>query len=119
MMDELKKKAKMEVIAELLGLSENMMGDDLSGHMDSAKKVTVAAPDEESLAEGLDVAKDAIEGEDDIMKEATSEMMSDMEPSLEMDEDSDEEEDDEDMKMFGRKGPKQRQRSKFNMFGED
>lgn len=65
-------KAKLDVIKELLEMAQSAMADGVKSDMDSlispkeAAAVKVTAPDEESLAEGLDVAKDMIspEGED-------------------------------------------------------
>lgn len=121
-MDDLKQRAKMEIIMELLGMSEGMMGEDLGSFLSKPKEVTVAAKDDDALVEGLDAAKDVVKGDDDIMKEAASAMLSDMDSddvdTPEHDEDE-LEEDEDDMRMFGSKEPKVKQKSKFNMLGED
>lgn len=53
--DELE--AKKSVVDEMEGLADQAMAGKLKG----LKKVTVAAPDEESLEEGLEVAKKKVE----------------------------------------------------------
>lgn len=53
--------AKMNMLKDLRKMAGNMMGEDLKGKMDGMKKVTVAAPDEESLKAGLDKAKEVVE----------------------------------------------------------
>lgn len=78
MMDELKKmmakkgqpekmddsaiQAKLDVIKELLEMAHSAMGNKMKGDMDEMHKVSVMAPDQEGLEEGLDVAHDALEG---------------------------------------------------------
>lgn len=120
MMDDKKLKAKMEVIMELLGMSEDAIGEDLKSHMDGMKEVTVAAPDEEGLAKGLDMAKEVVDS-DEIVAEAASEMLEDK--GEEMEDESDEMEDseeDDELAIFGSKpAKKQKMKSKFNMLGED
>lgn len=54
--DENVKSAKMQAIQELMQVLEGMMGEDI----DSMRKVTVAAPSEEGLEEGLDKAKEIV-----------------------------------------------------------
>ena len=113
-------RAKMEIIKELLGFSEDAMGEDLKSYLSKPQEVTVAADDEESLSEGLEVAKDMVDS-DESMKDAAKEMLADH--SLEMDDDNDEdEEEDDDMSIFGKSSKlskKDRMKSKFNMLGED
>ena len=76
MMDELKKmmakkkhdgemsaeeqQAKMDVIMELMEMAQGEMGSRVKSGMDDMKKVTVAAPDSESLEEGLEAAQDVV-----------------------------------------------------------
>lgn len=50
-------KAKMDVLEKLKKDMQDLMGDNMQSGL---KKVTVAAPDEESLGEGLDKARDII-----------------------------------------------------------
>lgn len=55
--------AKMEVIKELMSEMVEAMGGSVKsglGDLGALKKVTVAAPDEESLDEGLEVAQDLV-----------------------------------------------------------
>lgn len=56
-MSDAEKQAKMEAVKGMDDLASSMMGDKLH----SLKKVSVASPDEEGLAEGLDVAKGMVE----------------------------------------------------------
>jgi hypothetical protein len=58
-MDPEYKTAKMGVLKSLHGEMGKMMGEDVKG----LKKVTVAAPDKESLKAGLEKAEDLVEGE--------------------------------------------------------
>lgn len=61
-MDPARKEAKMNMLQSLRDHMSGMMGDDLkSGKMHS---VEVAAPDKESLAHGLDTAKDLLADHD-------------------------------------------------------
>lgn len=55
---EMKKDAKLSVLKKLKGEMSEMMGEGIKGGM--VKKVTVAAPDEKSLKEGLDKAKELL-----------------------------------------------------------
>lgn len=54
--------AKMDVLKEMLSMLHGEMGSKLKGNMDEMRKVSVMAPDKESLSEGLDKAK-ALVGE--------------------------------------------------------
>ncbi len=80
--------AKMDVLQELLEFASKHAGDDIVGKL---KKVTVAAPSEQGLKEGLVKAKDMVEDmpEEDEMSPMDM-MMADKE-----DEESEEEEEDE------------------------
>jgi rRNA maturation endonuclease Nob1 len=55
-MDPMEKNAKLGVLKEIKDMASKKMGEDVAG----LKKVTVAAPDEKSLEEGLDKAKDLV-----------------------------------------------------------
>lgn len=57
---DMKGVAKLKVLKHLKDMASQMMGDDLKGGMDGMKKVTVAAPDEAGLKEGLDKAKEVV-----------------------------------------------------------
>jgi hypothetical protein len=61
-MDPMKKKAKIELVEELRSMAEDMMKQDLTGHMDGLKKVTVASDSKEGLKEGLEKAEHIVEG---------------------------------------------------------
>lgn len=54
-------KAKRDVLSDLHGQASDMMGDKLAG----LKKVSVAAPDKEGLAAGLEKAGELLESEED------------------------------------------------------
>lgn len=68
--------AKIQVLEELRELAMSMMGDKMKKHLSPAEKmqeVTVAAPDKESLSEGLELAQEVLpempeESEDDDME---------------------------------------------------
>lgn len=53
--------AKMDVLQELMDMCKDKMGQSVKSGMDEMNKVTVAAPDKESLALGLDKAKQIAE----------------------------------------------------------
>ncbi len=57
--------AKMQVLEELREMAMSMMGDKMKSKlspMEEMKKVTVAAPDEAGLEEGLEMASEVIPG---------------------------------------------------------
>lgn len=58
------KAAKMSMLKALKDEMAGMMKGDLEGH--AMKKVSVAAPDNDALVKGLDVAKEAVSGDDDL-----------------------------------------------------
>jgi hypothetical protein len=66
-MDPTEKKAKMDVLGEIRDLATKDMGDEVRG----LKKVTVAADSEKGVMEGLNKAKDVIEGKLDDAKTAS------------------------------------------------
>ncbi len=102
--------AKMDVIKELLDMAQKAMGDGVKGEMDSLKKVSVMAPDDESLSEGLDLAKDLTAG--DAPAEGSEDMPSDEMPTEEMSlsedstEDKKEDSDDEFPNIFAQRREK-------------
>lgn len=57
-MTDMEKQAKMDVLKELLGIAHGEMGSRVKSGMDEMQKVTVAAPDKQSLLAGLDKAKE-------------------------------------------------------------
>jgi hypothetical protein len=63
------KSAKLGVLKDLHKTMGDMMGDDVKG----VKKVTVAAPDKESLKAGLEKAEDLVDAEVPEMEEAEEE----------------------------------------------
>lgn len=78
-MDEKSIQAKMDMLMELLGVSEEMLKGKSKMGLDEAKamKVAVMAKDKEGLKQGLEKAEDILEGE-----------MPEMEESEEMEEES-------------------------------
>jgi hypothetical protein len=64
--NEDKKNAKLGALKELRNSMSEMMQGDLKGRMN---KVTVAAPDKESLEQGLDKAKEIVSGEEPVSEE--------------------------------------------------
>lgn len=78
-------KAKYEMLKALRKEAMNMMGDDISDEMGDMQKVTVAAPDEESLMEGLETAEDLLKDKMPMMAEGDMEE-SDLEDEGEMSE---------------------------------
>lgn len=95
-MDEKSMEAKKETLMELIEMMSKLAGEEVSEGM---QKVTVAAPDKESLMEGLDKAEEVVEEApemEDMMPE-DEEMMDDEEGM--MDEDEEEDEDKKMMKM--------------------
>jgi hypothetical protein len=82
--DDMKKESKIKAIKEMRAAASDMMGGDIKDGIEGMKKVTVAAPDKESLAEGLDKAKEMLpkveemaeETEESPEEEASEESMS-------------------------------------------
>lgn len=60
-MDDQAKQAKMEVLQELMQMCQEAMGNNVKSGMDEMKKVSVMAPDKESLLEGLEKAEEVVE----------------------------------------------------------
>lgn len=94
-MDKASVQAKMDVIQELLEMAQEAMAGKVKGGMDEMQKVSVMAPDKESLSEGLDMAKmiagdeeepEAGESEEHEMSESPSEDM----PSMSMESEEEE-----------------------------
>lgn len=80
-MQDMKTQAKIDVLKELMQMAKEAMRDKTKSGMDemrSAQKVTVAAPDKESLLMGLEKAEDVLEGEMPEMEDSSEEK-----PSLE------------------------------------
>lgn len=86
--------AKMEVLQELMEMCQQKMGSDVKNGMDEMQKVTVAAPDQESLLEGLEKAHEIAENP---AVEALAETS-----DKEDEDDTDDLEDDEDDSIFAR-----------------
>lgn len=113
------KKAKMEVVMELLQMAQEAMGDNVKNGLDGMQKVEVMAPNKAKLSEGLDMASDIVDkGPEALMeheKEETPEEEKVETPEMEMAEEkagveSEHEEDEEDSKKKPKKKPL------FNMF---
>ena len=84
-MDSMRKQAKLDLLKDLrkmaMGMINSGEGEEMPGHM---QKVMVAAKDKEGLEEGLDKAKEVLEGSEDLMEDSEDSEM----PELESDEDS-------------------------------
>jgi hypothetical protein len=92
--DPIEKDAKLSAIKNMRKMAGDMMADD----MQNMKKVTVAAPDEESLKKGLEKAKEVVgslpehemsETPEDEMTEAPQEEMDEVVEACETPEDID------------------------------
>lgn len=85
-LDPIEKDAKLSAIKNMRKMAGDMMADD----MKSMKKVTVAAPDQESLEAGLEKAKDVVEDmPEDMMEESPEDEMSEVVEACETPEDID------------------------------
>lgn len=111
------KKAKMEVIMELLQMAQDAMGDNVKHGLDGMQKVEVMAPDKEKLSEGLDMASDLIQKTPESLMEHEKEEKPEEEcetPEMEASEEKagveSEYEDEKDSKKKSKKKPL------FNMF---
>jgi len=80
MMSDVEKKAKMEVIKELLEYAMDLSGENVSNGM---QELTIAAPDKKGIMEGMETAEDMME---EMPKESAM---------PEMDEEDEEDEDEE------------------------
>jgi hypothetical protein len=65
-LDPNEKDASMSVLKQIHDLAMKSMGDDVTGGL---KQVTVAAPDDKGVGEGLDLAKGLVGGKGDESKE--------------------------------------------------
>lgn len=80
-------KAKLEVLEELRDMAMSMMGDKVKSKLsplEEMKKVTVAAPDQEGLEEGLEAAQELVpeiesEEDEDMSVEELDAMIRDLE----------------------------------------
>lgn len=76
--------AKMDVLMELMELAKSEMGKKVKSGMDEMQKVTVAAPDAESLEKGLETAQELVPQMEEASEEA--EEMSEEEETPEQEE---------------------------------
>jgi hypothetical protein len=96
--------AKMDVLKELMESCKAKLGDNVKSGMDEMQKVTVAAPDKEALALGLDKAKELTQSQPSMLdsleelSETSNEEESENKESLESPE-----EEEEDISMFAKK----------------
>lgn len=105
-LSEQEMEAKMDVLRELLQMAQSAMGDKVKGGMDEMQKVSVMAPDSESLEAGLEMAKE-VASEAPEMEEKVEDISPSESPKEEAQEESSEEESDSDDSLFGkRKGPR-------------
>lgn len=61
---DMESEAKMAVLEELRDLVMELMRGKYSDKMGDMKEISVAAPDQEGLSKGLDMAKELMEGRD-------------------------------------------------------
>lgn len=108
------KEAKMEVLMELLQMAQDAMGSQVKSGMDEMQKVSVMAPDKESLSEGLEMAQEVLPE----VEEASEESEIPAAPSEELEMAKDEDESEEN--MFSKREPKEKvKKSLFSMNDED
>jgi len=88
--DEDKKMAKMKALKELRSAMSGMDGEGIGKAM-SMKKVTVAAPDDAKLKEGLDKAKEIVDAKPEEMMEDEMDESPEMEASESPEEENKEE----------------------------
>lgn len=69
-MSDTEVQAKLDVLQELMDMCHSELGGRVKNGMDEMKKVSVMAPDSDSLEEGLDKAKELVGGGE--MPDATS-----------------------------------------------
>ncbi len=116
-MDKHAMQAKMDVIQELLDMAHEAMAGKVKGGMDEMQKVSVMAPDKESLSEGLELAQEITEPEEDESEESS--------PDVESSEESESplmsiEAEEESSSPFMKKSASQEKRKKmFSMDDED
>lgn len=106
-MSPAQRQAKMDVLKELMDMAQDEMGKKVKTGMDELHKVTVAAPDAESLTEGLKIAENILPEENinpEVEELTPSEDTIVSEPEvLEATETISADEDDEDDDIFSRK----------------
>lgn len=75
-MDEGEAGAKSEMLMELIKMASSAAGDDIKKGLDgNMQEVTVSAPDEEGLKEGLEMAEDVVEdGPESLMPDTLGDM---------------------------------------------
>lgn len=127
-MSEDAKKAKMEVIMELMESMKELMAEGVHKGMSEMKapkhvqEVSVMAPDQEGLEEGLDMAKEVIESEEGPEHESledVAEMVADKSPSMVDTNKPEMEEEDEEESMFGKSKKEAPKKKMFNMFDDE
>jgi len=72
-LSDTEREAKMSVLEDL----RKMMEDEMGGHLDGLKKVTVASPDQHGLEKGLETAQDLISHAKDSKETDMSDMLGD------------------------------------------
>lgn len=88
-MSEEEIKAKLEVVQELMNEMLTSMGNGVKSHLDGMQQVSVAAPNADLLAEGLDKAKEIVPQIDDAEEslESPDEKSAELkDPSVELEE---------------------------------
>lgn len=120
-MDDKEVQAKMDVIKELLSMAHSAMGSKVKGDMDGLQKVSVMAPDKESLADGLDLAQELTESPEDEADESPEEQKHEEDAGLELHEQTPEEDEEDSMSPFMKKSskPSEKRKKLFSMDDED
>lgn len=101
-MDQAAIEAKLDVIKELMQMAQATMAGKVKGGLDEMHKVTVMAPDQEGLAEGLDKAEDVVDEAPEMESDEASPEVEGMSALMDKNDEPEEEEN-----LFARKRSKQ------------
>lgn len=117
-MSEQSAKAKLEIVKELMDEMMALLGGDVKSGLDELKKpvqqVTVAAPNEELLEEGLEKAQELVPKMSDMAMESEDDDMEHMGKMAKME---DEEEDDEPTDLYSMMQNKLKKKKSRQMIG--
>jgi hypothetical protein len=95
--------AKMEVLQELMDMCKDKIGNSVKSGMDEMQKVTVAAPDTESLKLGLEKAEELTENPRALSEEMEEKSETPAEESKEHTNPFDDSEEEDDDSMFAKR----------------
>ena len=93
--EDIEMMAKRKAAEELRDLARKLMGDRVMSDMDEMQKVTVAAPDQESLEKGLSLAEDVVSDMPELPEMDKEGTLDDIDDLLEDEEDDEDEDEDE------------------------